>query len=81
MGIEQLKLLSFVKTIIGAGCVSGVALFFLSFFVNGFNDVLSITGIAILLISMWLFGITLFFLLADGIVDKRYTYGNNRKKI
>jgi hypothetical protein len=74
MSKDQLRVLAFIKNFSGAGCILGIALFFISFFASGYNQghILSIAGITILYISMWIFGIGLFFVLVDNLCAKKH---------
>lgn len=72
---QQMKTLTFVKYLSGAGCIIGVTLFILSLFANGFNDnfLLSIIGATIIVSSMWVFGGTLFCVLFEDF-GKKHRY-------
>lgn len=71
---QQMKVLSFVKYLSGAGCLIGGALFILSLFASGYNGnyMMSITGATIFVSSMWVFGSALFCVLFEDFGSKKH---------
>ncbi|MBM7647444.1 hypothetical protein JOC78_000365 [Bacillus ectoiniformans] len=71
MSKEQQNILTFIKFFSGIGCTLGILLFLMSVLLID-SYLLAVTGATILVISMWIFGIGLFFVLIEGLSIKRH---------